>query len=234
MFMQGKLILKAIQQIYPKISGGFTYWETQSNGQSWKNPIDGLVWENTQFTKPTWEQIQPLLNDIQLQEAKENKLAQLKVNFDNASKKPFTLNQVKQIDKTGNVMGIVNAFYNIQDVNSLTDSANIIFAGSIMKTQAFLKLLCGSLGKDFDTIKAQVNALSENPATASIANIPYTTKDTNGNEIRVLLSFAKIEEIFAHIFTRVATNASAFNILEEKIKSAKTIEELDKINIEMQ
>jgi hypothetical protein len=179
------------------------------------------------------------LNDAEKKEyllnlAKENKLAQLKVNFDNASKKPFTLNQVKQIDKTGNVMGTVNAFYNIQDVNSLTDSANIIFAGSIMKAQAFLKLLCGSLGKDFDTIKAQVNALSENPATASIANIPYTTKDTNGNEIRVLLSFAKIEEIFAHIFTRVATNASAFNILEEKIKSAKTIEELDKINIEMQ
>ena len=169
--------------------------------------------------------------DKTLDEAKEAKIAQLKVNLDNASKKPFPLNGVKQIDKDGKVIGIVNAFYNIQDVNSLTDSANIIFAGSIMKIQAFLKLLCVAIGKDFEAIKTQVNALSDNPATAGIANIPYTTKDEKGNEIRVLLSFQKIEEIFAHVFNRVATKTNIFNIIEEKIKKATSIEELDLINI---
>ena len=124
-----------------------------------------------------------------LLKAKEAKLAQLKVNLDNESKKPFSLIGVKQIDKDGKVIGTVNALYKIQDANSLTDSANIIFAGSIMKIQAFLKLLCIANGKDFESIKAQVNALSDNPATVSIANIPYTTKDDKGNEIRVLLSF---------------------------------------------
>lgn len=168
-----------------------------------------------------------------LLKAKEAKLAQLKINLDNESKKPFSLIGVKQIDKDGKVIGTVNAFYNIQDVNSLTDSANIIFAGSIMKIQAFLKLFSVAIGKDFDAIKAQVNALSDNPATVSIANIPYTTKDDKGNEIRVLLSFQKIEEIFAHIFTRVATKTNLFNIIEEKIKKATSIEELEKIDINL-
>jgi|GEM_PF-1813396 len=168
-----------------------------------------------------------------LTQAKEAKLAQLKMNLDNESKKPFSLIGVKQIDKDGKVIKTVNAFYNIQDVNSLTDSANIIFAGSIMKIQAFLKLLCIANGKDFEAIKAQVNALSDNPATVNIANIPYTTKDDKGNEIRVLLSFQKIEEIFAHVFTRVATKTNLFNIIEEKIKKATSIEELEKIDINL-
>ena len=168
-----------------------------------------------------------------LADAKEAKIAQLRVNLDNESKKPFSLIGVKQIDKDNKIIGTVNAFYNIQDVNSLTDSANIIFAGSIMKIQAFLKLFSVAIGKDFDAIKAQVNALSDNPATVSIANIPYTTKDDKGNEIRVLLSFQKIEEIFAHIFTRVATKTNLFNIIEEKIKKTNSIEELEKIDINL-
>lgn len=231
--MKGNLVLEAIKIIYPSIQGGFVYWETQSNNEPWQNPIDGLVWENTQYLKPTWNQIEPLLSEIELKKAKEVKIAQLKINLDNASKKPFPLNGVKQIDKDGKVIGTVNAFYNIQDFNSLTDSANIIFAGSIMKIQSFLKLFCVAIGKDFDAIKAQVNALSDNPTTASISNIPYTTKDINNKEIRVLLSFQKIEEIFAHIFIRVAKNMNVFNIIEEKIKKATSIEELDKIDINL-
>ena len=174
--------------------------------------------------------------DKTLDEAKEAKLFELKINFDNASKKPFALNGVIQIDKDGKRIKKTNAFYNIQDVNSLTDSANIIFAGSIMKTQAFLKLLCVAIGKDFDAIKTQVNALSDspNPEIASKSNIPYTTKDANSNEIRVLLSFQKIEEIFGHVFNRVADKAKVYNIIEQQILSAKTIEEVDKIDINFQ
>ncbi len=166
-----------------------------------------------------------------LQDAKETKIAQLKINLDNESKKPFNLNGVKQIDKEGKVIKTVNAYYNIENANSLTDPKDIVFAGLIMKTQAFLKILCLALGKDFDALKNQVNALSDNSTTASIANIPYTTKDSEGKEIRVLLSFQKLEEIFVHIFNRVAKKNNAFNIIEEQIKKATSIEELDKINI---
>lgn len=166
-----------------------------------------------------------------LDKAKAQKINQLKANFEIASKKPFWLNNVKQIDKANNVIGIVNASYNIIDANSLTDSANIIFAGTFMKMQAFLQVLCGSLKIDYNTILTQVNALSDNPTTAQLANIPYTTKDDKNNEIRVLLSFKNIQEIFTHIFQRVADKSNTYNIIEEKINKASSIEELNLIDI---
>ena len=166
-------------------------------------------------------------------QAKAQKINELKANFDVASKKPHALNGVKQVDKAGNVIGIVNANYNIVDANSLTDSANIIFAGTFMKMQGFLKVLCASLKIDYNTILTQVNGLSDNLATEKVANIPYTTKDKDGNEVRILLSFAKIQEIFAHIFTRVANAGNSFNIIEEQIKKASTIEELEAVDIDI-
>lgn len=223
--MNGNTIFKAIKLIYPQIEGGYTYWENQTNLS------DGLVWENKIFPKPNWEDIQKLIPQIELEDAKAQKINDLKANFEIASKKPHGLKGVKQIDKNGKVIGTVDAYYNIADVNSLNDSVNIIFAGTFIKMQAFLKVLCASLKIDYNVILTQVNGSSDNPATANVANIPYTTKDTKGNEIRVLLSFAKIEEIFAHIFTRVANVASFYNIIEEQIKKASTLEELEKINI---
>jgi hypothetical protein len=182
-----------------------------------------------------WEDItnKPEGLEYLLSQAKAQKINELKANFDVASKRPYPLKDVKQIDKNGKVIGTVDAYYNIADVNSLNDSVNIIFAGTFIKMQAFLKVLCVNLGKDYSSILTQVNSLSDNPATTNVANIPYTTKDTKGNEIRVLLSFAKIEEIFAHIFTRVANVASSYNIIEEQIKKASTIEELEAIDIDI-
>ena len=185
-----------------------------------------------------------------LQRAKDQKLAQLRINFNNASQKPFALSQVKQIDKDGKVIGTIDTIFNIFDASSLTASENIVFAGSFMTIQASLQILCQILQANFQSIQANfaekkfnftpidftaienmVNALSDNPATAGTANIPYTTKDKNGNEIRVLLSFKIIKDIFKHIFYRVSQNSRAYNIKEEQIKKAPTIEELNKIDI---
>ena len=168
-----------------------------------------------------------------LADAKAQKINELKANFEIASKKPYPLKDVKQIDKVGNVIKTIDAFYNIADASSLTDSANIIFAGTFMKMQGFLKVLCASLKIDYNAILTQVNGLSDNPATEKVANIPYTTKDKDGNEVRILLSFAKIQEIFAHIFTRVANAGNSFNIIEEQIKKASTVEELEAVDIDI-
>lgn len=198
-----------------------------------------------------------------LQKAKDEKLAQLRINFNNASQKPFGLNQVKQIDKDGKVIGTIDTIFNINDTN-LTASENIVFAGSFMTIQAFFQIFCQILQAnfqsiqtnfksindflkenfpdktfnfinftpiDFTAIENMVNALSDKPETAGTANIPYTTKDKNGNEIRVLLSFKIIKDIFKHIFYRVSQNSRAYNIIEEQIKKASTIEELEKIDI---
>ena len=85
--MKSESIIKAIQLLYPNIS--FLYFYSQSNGEPWENPIDGLVWENTQYPKPTWAQIEPLLAEIELQKAKEVKIAEIKEKRDVENIKPL-------------------------------------------------------------------------------------------------------------------------------------------------
>lgn len=71
-------VIEAIKKIYPNIQGGFSYWETQYDGNALVNPIDGLVWENTEFEKPTWEQIEVQLDIVELEQAKSSKIDECK------------------------------------------------------------------------------------------------------------------------------------------------------------
>lgn len=57
-------IIEAIKLIYPEIQGGFVYWQTQYDGSPLKDPIDGLVWENQEFPKPNWKQIEDALIEV--------------------------------------------------------------------------------------------------------------------------------------------------------------------------
>lgn len=72
-------IIKVIQEIYPGIEGGFSYWETNYDGSALENPIDGLKWENTEYDKPTWEQIEIKLSNVALKEAQDNKKAEINI-----------------------------------------------------------------------------------------------------------------------------------------------------------
>ena len=74
------MIVQAIKLIYPEIQGGYVYWETKKDGAPLDNPIDGLVWENTEFTKPTWAQIKAKLLIVNLQKEQDLKIVQLKKN----------------------------------------------------------------------------------------------------------------------------------------------------------
>lgn len=95
--MNGELVIKAINKIYPTIKGGFIYWETKHDLSEWENPIDGLIWENTQFEKPTWEQISTYSNEVELEEAKNYKLSKLKANKE-ASLNSFVLISINGIN----------------------------------------------------------------------------------------------------------------------------------------
>lgn len=70
-------VIKAIQKIYPGINGGFVYWQSKQDGSPLDNPIDGLIWENTQYQKPTWEQIESKLSQVNIEEAKFSKVIQI-------------------------------------------------------------------------------------------------------------------------------------------------------------
>lgn len=73
-------VIKAIQKIYPDIKGGFVYWETKYNGEPLDNPIDGLKWENTEYQKPTWEQIEAHFPEVEI-EIKREKLKSVRLKY---------------------------------------------------------------------------------------------------------------------------------------------------------
>lgn len=71
-------IIKVIQEIYPNIKGGFVYWETKQDGSPLDNPIDGLIWENSEYEKPKWNDIESRLEFNELRQLKELKLKEIR------------------------------------------------------------------------------------------------------------------------------------------------------------
>ena len=49
-------IINAILKKYPAIDR-VAYWETKYDGSPHDSPIDGLIWENTKYPKPTYEDL---------------------------------------------------------------------------------------------------------------------------------------------------------------------------------
>ena len=85
----------------------------------------------------------------------------------------------------------------------------------------------------YDEIESKVNNLS---LTSDFninekLNIPYSTKTISGEDITILLDFNSIQNIFSHIFNRVITSQKVYDIIEQQILSATTIEQIDKIDI---
>jgi hypothetical protein len=70
-------IIETIKEIYPDIEGGFVYWTTKEDGSAWENPIDGLIWNNTEFSKPDWETIELKSLEVNFKNSIEYKLQQL-------------------------------------------------------------------------------------------------------------------------------------------------------------
>jgi hypothetical protein len=93
-------VIKAIQTIYPNIQGGFSYWQTKFDGSDWKNPIEGLVWENKQFEKPTWEQIEAANQQLEedLKETTEKKKLRIKSELISSRKSFLEFSRVEAIE----------------------------------------------------------------------------------------------------------------------------------------
>jgi len=70
-------IIKAIQEIYPDIKGGYAYWESRFDGTPLEKPEDGLVWENKEYEKPLWVDIEDKLKIVELKQVKEEKLVEI-------------------------------------------------------------------------------------------------------------------------------------------------------------
>lgn len=82
-------IIKAIQEIYPDIKEGYTYWESHFDGSPLEKPEDGLVWENKEYEKPLWADIEDKLKIVELKQVKEEKLTEIKTAKNKALYQPI-------------------------------------------------------------------------------------------------------------------------------------------------
>ncbi len=74
--------------------------------------------------------------------------------------------------------------------------------------------------------------LIKDPLKSAIP-IPYITKDKDGNEVKIHLTGAEVYNIFKHLFTRLQIQSGACENLKTQIEQANSIEDLEKINLEI-
>lgn len=187
-----------------------------------------------------------------LERKKNDKIIKLKDNLNLILQKPHILHNVKQINKNFETIKYTDAVFIISDTSSLRSSDTILSVGSFLKNKSTLKLLCENIQAlckileniklvpadtqklfIYDEIESKVNNLS---LTSDFninekLNIPYSTKTISGEDITILLDFNSIQNIFSHIFNRVIASQKVYDIIKQQILSATTIEQLDKIDI---
>lgn len=203
-------IIKAIQEIYPDIKGGYIYWQTKPDGQLWENPIDGLKWENKEYSKPTWNQVVSKLNGIVLQEAKDKKLAELKIIRNSSDEAPLrgiqayevTLDENFNKTKTNN---LVYFYFDTKPVDTPVRNPLAILARVYRK------------GHD-------------NPNYY----LPYKCDIENGDNTTrkgiVALTYDIAQTVENHMETRGSTNSVFKSYYETLINNCSTIEEVEAVN----
>lgn len=128
-------ILEIIRAIYPSIQGGFAYWHTRPDGTPWDHPMEGLVWENTEFEKPSWEQIEAVLPAVELLKIKEAKIAEIKTIRDQQNIEPIVDQKAFLLDSGGNKTAQESNFIfytNRHPSNPASDPASILSAVMIL------------------------------------------------------------------------------------------------------
>ena len=213
-------IIQAIKKIYPNIQGGYGYSETD-NGAAWQNPIDGLRWENQEYPKPTWEQIQKVLPIVELEEEKEKKLKELIDIYNQSISKPHPIYNAPKLDKLNNPIGFTDAEFLIKDPSILKQETTIVFGGLFLTILKYFELTNPKHNETLTT------------ALKSAIPIPYLTKNKLGEEVKIALTGAENFSIFKHLFERVQKQSSLLDNLKNEIEKANSIEDLEKINLEI-
>ena len=169
------------------------------------------------FIAATQSEIDALL----LGEAKEKKLKELIDIYNQSISKPHPIIQAPKLNQLNQPVGFVDAFFYIKDPEILKQETTIVFGG------LFLTIL-----KYFELINTKHNE-TLTTALKSAIPIPYITKDKDGNEVKIHLTGAEVFNIFKHLFTRLQTQSGACEILKTQIEQANSIEDLEKINLEI-
>jgi hypothetical protein len=211
--MNGQIIIKAIQKLYPEIKGGYTVWQDRENFD------EMLVWESQEYPKPTWEQIEPLLPEIELEQAKEAKKNTLLENYNVEIAKPHPIAKAPKLDKLNKPIGFTDAEFRISNPDILKQETTIVFGGLFLSILKYLELLNPK------------HAEMMTQALNSAIPIPYPTKNKKGEEVKIALTGIENFDIFKHLFVRISDKSSQLDSIKNQIENAKTLEQLEKINV---
>lgn len=168
------------------------------------------------FTPATQSEIDELL----LNEAKTQKHHELIEAYNIAISKPHPIYNAPKLDKLNKPIGFTDAEFLIKDPSILKQETTIVFGGLFLTILRYFELLNPT--KHNETL---ITALK------SAIPIPYSTKNKEGEEVKIALTGAENFNIFKHLFERVQKQSSLLDNLKNQIENAKTPEDLNKINI---
>ena len=224
--MKSEAIFKAIKKIYPTIEGGYTYWQNSIN------PADGLVWENTKFPKPKWSDIEALMPAIQLQDAKDEKLAELEAFILAKKIEKYTSHLAPEIIDGFRIGAEVKFYWHVDSIpnSNLTPE-------SVLSKCNMDYVSCMNLAKKTGTDYASEKSIYDNCIKQKI--VPYSTtiikKDAEGKDKEqagVVNIFPVAFSIADHIQNREINNNKLFKIKEIQINACKSVEEVEAIKFE--
>jgi hypothetical protein len=219
--MKGNLVIKAIKQIYPLIEGGFTYWENQAN------PVDGLIWENKEYPKPEWSEIEALIPAIELQDAKDNKLAKLEAFILSKKTEKYTSHLAPEIIDGSKIGAEVKFYWHVDSIpnSNLTPE-------SVLNKCTMDYVSCNDLARKTGTDYASEKTAYNNCVKQKI--VPYpTTIIKDGKEQAGVVNILPVAfSIADHIQNREISNNKLLKIKEIQINACKSVEEVEAIKFE--
>ena len=160
------------------------------------------------------------IDELLLNEAKTQKHIELIEAYNIAISKPHPIVNAPKLDKLNKPIGFTDAEFLIKDPSILKQETTIVFGGLFLTILKYFELLNPS--KHNETLMT---------ALKSAIPIPYLTKNKAGEEVKIALTGAENFSIFKHLFERVQKESSKFDNLKNQIDNAQTIEDLNKINI---
>jgi hypothetical protein len=157
--------------------------------------------------------------EFELKEAKEAKKNTLIENYNLEISKPHPIEKAPKLDKLNKPIGFTDAEFRISNPDILKQETTIVFGGLFLSILKYLELLNP---KHAEMITQALN---------SAIPIPYSTKNKKGEEVKIALTGIKNFDIFKHLFVRISDKSSQLDLIKNQIENAKTLEELEKINV---
>jgi hypothetical protein len=219
--MKSEAIFKAIKKIYPSIEGGYTFWENSIN------PADGLVWENKQFAKPKWNEIEALIPAIELQDAKDEKLSKLETFILSKKTEKYTSHLAPEIIDNSKIGAEVKFYWHVDSIpNSNLTPESVLSKCNIDYVSCMN--LAKKTGIDYASEKTIYNTCIKQKI------VPYsTTIIKDGKEQAGVVNVLPVAfSIADHIQNREINNNKLLKIKEIQINACKSVEEVEAIKFE--